>query len=88
MRNGEAWKKPWSSAPTADETAEATSPPLFGPGTLAAALAAEAEGIGHIEFLAGSPRWVAGPARFPIVATLIDAQRAGRDGLMVYGVGE
>jgi hypothetical protein len=53
-----------------DESAEATSPPLFSPGTLAFALASEADGRGHVEFDAGIPRWVPGPARFPIVSAV------------------
>jgi len=36
----------------------------FSPGTLGTALAAEADGLGHVEFRDGVPCWVAGPARF------------------------
>jgi hypothetical protein len=43
-------------------------PPLFGPGTLAASLAAEDEGLGRVEFSGGVPVWVAqATPRFPIV---------------------
>lgn len=49
------------------ELAEAATPPLFGPGTLGAALVAEAEGRGSVRFCQGEPYWVADPARFPIV---------------------
>jgi hypothetical protein len=50
-----------------DVSAEETTPPVFGPGTLGMALAAEADGQGHIEFRAGVPVWMPGEPRFPIV---------------------
>lgn len=57
-----------TTTPSVPETSEATSPPLFGPGTLSAALVAEADGRGHVEFSAGRPVWVPRfPPRFPVV---------------------
>ena len=38
----------------------------FSPGTLAVALNAEKDGLGHVEFRDGEPVWCAGPARFPV----------------------
>lgn len=56
------------AGPSVSELSEATTPPLFSPGTLGFALVAERDGRGHVEFLAGVPRWVTGPARFPMLA--------------------
>jgi hypothetical protein len=50
-----------------DVSAEETTPPVFGPGTLGMALVAEADGQGHIEFDSGRPIWRPGATRFPVV---------------------
>lgn len=43
-------------------------PVVFSPGTLGVALVAERAGAGHVRFVAGVPRWIAGvPPRFPEV---------------------
>lgn len=39
-------------------------PPVTSPGTLAAALEAEKQGLGHVEWRDGRPVWVSGPVRF------------------------
>lgn len=57
----------YPAAPSVSELAEATSPPLFGPGTLGFALGGERLGLGHVEFVEGRGYWAAGPPRFPIV---------------------